>query len=208
MARQLERHSLRKRESMGTTTAGNKLIILDRDGVLNPVDEGGVVKSADAWQPIVGSMDAVALLTQAGYTVVVAANQSGLGRGLLSMQDVNDIHSKMHQQVQKAGGRIDGIWFCPHTAADGCDCRKPLPGMVSDILSRFNAEAADTWLVGDSLRDLQAIAAVGGKPALVLTGKGKKTLVAEGDSLPENTQVFDSLLAFSQYLLQNHAEAI
>ena len=85
MAWQLERHSLRKRESMGTTTAGNKLIILDRDGVLNPVDEGGVVKSADAWQPIAGSMDAVALLTQAGYTVVVAANQSGLGRGLLSM---------------------------------------------------------------------------------------------------------------------------
>ena len=205
MARQLERHSLRKQKSMGTTTAGNKLIILDRDGVLNPVDEGGVVKSADAWQPIVGSMDAVALLTQAGYTVVVAANQSGLGRGLLSMQDVNDIHSKMHQQVQKAGGRIDGIWFCPHKAAADCDCRKPKAGMIADIFDRLNRDAAHTWLVGDSLRDLQAIEAAGGHPVLVLTGKGKQTLSTE--ELPENTQVFDDLLAFAQYLVQQEEGA-
>ena len=184
-----------------------KLIILDRDGVINQ-DRDDFVKSADEWVPIEGSMDAIAFLTEAGYTVAVATNQSGIGRKYFTMQELTEMHNKMHRLAQQAGGIIDGIWFCPHTAADGCDCRKPLPGMVSDILSRFNAEAADTWLVGDSLRDLQAIAAVGGKPALVLTGKGKKTLVAEGDSLPENTQVFDSLLAFSQYLLQNHAEAI
>ena len=184
-----------------------KLIILDRDGVINQ-DRDDFVKSADEWIPIAGSMDAIAFLTVAGYTVAVATNQSGIGRKYFTMQELTEMHNKMHRLAQQAGGVIDGIWFCPHTAADGCDCRKPLPGMVSDILSRFNAEAADTWLVGDSLRDLQAIAAVGGKPALVLTGKGKKTLVAEGDSLPENTQVFDSLLAFSQYLLQNHAEAI
>ena len=184
-----------------------KLIILDRDGVINQ-DRDDFVKSADEWVPIEGSMDAIAFLTEAGYTVAVATNQSGIGRKYFTMQELTEMHNKMHRLAQQAGGVIDGIWFCPHTAADGCNCRKPLPGMVSDILSRFNAEAADTWLVGDSLRDLQAIAAVGGKPALVLTGKGKKTLVAEGDSLPENTQVFDSLLAFSQYLLQNHAEAI
>ena len=184
-----------------------KLIILDRDGVINQ-DRDDFVKSADEWIPIAGSMDAIAFLTEAGYTVAVATNQSGIGRKYFTMQELTEMHNKMHRLAQQAGGVIDGIWFCPHTAADGCDCRKPLPGMVSDILSRFNAEAADTWLVGDSLRDLQAIAAVGGKPALVLTGKGKKTLVAEGDSLPENTQVFDSLLAFSQYLLQNHAEAV
>ena len=184
-----------------------KLIILDRDGVINQ-DRDDFVKSADEWVPIEGSMDAIAFLTEAGYTVAVATNQSGIGRKYFTMQELTEMHNKMHRLAQQAGGVIDGIWFCPHTAADGCDCRKPLPGMVIDILSRFNAEAADTWLVGDSLRDLQAIAAVGGKPALVLTGKGKKTLVAEGDSLPENTQVFDSLLAFSQYLLQNHAEAV
>ena len=184
-----------------------KLIILDRDGVINQ-DRDDFVKSADEWVPIEGSMDAIAFLTEAGYTVAVATNQSGIGRKYFTMQELTEMHNKMHRLAQQAGGVIDGIWFCPHTAADGCDCRKPLPGMVSDILSRFNAEAADPWLVGDSLRDLQAIAAVGGKPALVLTGKGKKTLVAEGDSLPENTQVFDSLLAFSQYLLQNHAEAV
>ena len=184
-----------------------KLIILDRDGVINQ-DRDDFVKSADEWIPIAGSMDAIAFLTEAGYTVAVATNQSGIGRKYFTMQELTEMHNKMHRLAQQAGGVIDGIWFCPHTAADGCDCRKPLPGMVSDILSRFNAEAADTWLVGDSLRDLQAIAAVGGKPALVLTGKGQKTLAAEGDSLPENTQVFDNLLAFSQYLLQNHAEAV
>ena len=184
-----------------------KLIILDRDGVINQ-DRDDFVKSADEWIPIAGSMDAIAFLTEAGYTVAVATNQSGIGRKYFTMQELTEMHNKMHRLAQQAGGVIDGIWFCPHTAADGCDCRKPLPGMVLDILSRFNAEAADTWLVGDSLRDLQAIAAVGGKPALVLTGKGKKTLAAEGDSLPENTQVFDNLLAWSQYLLQNHAEAV
>ena len=184
-----------------------KLIILDRDGVINQ-DRDDFVKSADEWVPIEGSMDAIAFLTEAGYTVAVATNQSGIGRKYFTMQELTEMHNKMHRLAQQAGGVIDGIWFCPHTAADGCDCRKPAPGMVNDILSRFNAEAADTWPVGDSLRDLQAIAAVGGKPALVLTAKGKKTLAPEGESLPENTQVFDNLLAFSQYLLQNHAEAV
>lgn len=205
MARQPERHGIRKREPMATISPGGKLIILDRDGVLNPVDEGGVVKTAEAWQPIAGSMDAVALLTQAGCTVVVAANQSGLGSGLLSMQDVNDIHGKMHQQVQKAGGRIDGIWFCPHKAEADCDCRKPKAGMIADIFDRLNREAGHTWLVGDSLRDLQAIETAGGHPVLVLTGKGKQTLSTE--ELPENTQVFDDLLAFAQYLVQQEEGA-
>ena len=156
-----------------------KLIILDRDGVINQ-DRDDFVKSADEWIPIAGSMDAIAFLTEAGYTVAVATNQSGIGRKYFTMQELTEMHNKMHRLAQQAGGVIDGIWFCPHTAADGCDCRKPLPGMVSDILSRFNAEAADTWLVGDSLRDLQAIAAVGGKPALVLTGKGKKNTGSRG----------------------------
>lgn len=172
-----------------------KLIILDRDGVINQ-DRDDFVKSADEWVPIEGSLDAIAFLKQAGYTVVVATNQSGLGRQYFTMQDLNEMHDKMHRLVQQAGGSIDGVWFCPHTVAAHCNCRKPKSGMIEDILHRFSAVAADTVMVGDSLRDLQAIDAVGGQSVLVLTGKGKKTL-AEG-GLPEKTRVFDSLLSYAK----------
>lgn len=178
-----------------------KLIILDRDGVINQ-DRDDFVKSADEWVPLEGSMDAIAFLTQAGYTLAVATNQSGIGRQYFTMQELTEMHNKMHKLVQQAGGQIDGIWFCPHTGASGCNCRKPAPGMVEDILARFNARAEDVYMVGDSLRDLQAIDAVGGKPVLVLTGKGKKTLSQHGDELPEHTRIFDDLLAFSQTLIQ------
>ena len=181
-----------------------KLIILDRDGVINQ-DRDDFVKSADEWIPIEGSMDAIAFLTEAGYTITVATNQSGIGRKYFTMQHLAEMHNKMHRLVQQAGGVIDGIWFCPHTAADECNCRKPKPGMVEDIIARFNARAEDVYMVGDSLRDLQAIAAVGGKSVLVLTGKGEKTLQNEGDQLPEGTLVFDNLMAFSQYIMQQQA---
>ena len=183
-----------------------KLIILDRDGVINQ-DRDDFVKSADEWVALEGSMDAVAFLTQAGCTVAVATNQSGIGRKYFTVQTLNEMHAKMHRLAVQAGGVIDGIWFCPHTDADGCNCRKPKPGMIEDIIERFAADPAETWLVGDSLRDLQAIAAVGGKAALVLTGKGKKTLAQHEHELPENTQVFDNLLAFSQYIMQSTAPA-
>lgn len=190
---------------MSVQTRNNRLIILDRDGVINRAGSE-VIRRADKWVSLPGSLDAIAFLTQAGYTVVVACNQSGIGRGLLSMRELNEIHAKLHQQVQKAGGRIDGIWFCPHGANVDCDCRKPKTGMIKDILDRLSMCAADTWLVGDSLRDLQAIEAVGGHSVLVLSGKGKQTLAAEG--LPEDTQVFDDLLAFSQYLIQQENGAV
>ena len=183
-----------------------KLIILDRDGVINQ-DRDDFVKSANEWVPLPGSMDAVAFLSEAGYTVAVATNQSGIGRGLFTMQELTEMHNKMHKMVQQAGGVIDGVWFCPHTAAADCGCRKPKSGMVLDILDRFNAKAENTYMVGDSLRDLQAVAGAGGKPVLVLTGKGKKTLAEHAAELPEGTQVFDDLMAFSQYLMgQDEAE--
>ena len=181
-----------------------KLIILDRDGVINH-DRDDFVKSVDEWIPIEGSMDAIAFLTQADYTLAVATNQSGIGRKYYGIQELNEMHNKMHRLVQQAGGQIDGIWFCPHTAADECNCRKPKPGMVVDIIARFNARAEGVWMGGDSLRDLQASAAVGGKSVLVLTGKGEKTLQNEGDQLPEGTLVFDNLMAFSQYIMQQQA---
>lgn len=178
-----------------------KLIILDRDGVINH-DRDDFVKSPDEWQAIEGSMDAIAFLTQAGYTIAVATNQSGIARQYFTMQTLNEMHSKMHKLVHQAGGEISGIWYCPHVAEHQCACRKPKSGMILDILQRFNAEASETWLVGDSLRDLQAIANVGGKAVLVKTGKGLKTW--EQGGLPENTLVFENLLHFSQFILQHN----
>ena len=177
-----------------------KLIILDRDGVINH-DSDQFIKSPEEWQPIEGSMDAIAFLTQAGYTIAVATNQSGIARGYFTEQTLNEMHAKMHKLVRQAGGEISGIWFCPHSADSQCDCRKPKPGMILDILDRFQADATKTYLVGDSLRDLQAIASAGGLPILVKTGKGMKTLNNHTEQLPQNTQIFDSLLAFATHLV-------
>ena len=178
-----------------------KLIILDRDGVINH-DSDQFIKSPEEWQPIDGSLDAIAFLTQAGYTLAVATNQSGIARGYFNVQTLNELHAKMHKLVRQAGGEISGVWFCPHTADSNCDCRKPKDGMILDILDRFQAQASETYLVGDSLRDLQAIASAGGKPILVRTGKGMKTLAKESEHLPQGTQIFDSLLDFAVHLVR------
>ena len=169
-----------------------KLAILDRDGVIN-FDSDAFIKTPDEWKPIPGSLEAIARLTQAGYRVVVATNQAGIGRGLLDMAALNAINDKMWKAANQAGGRIDAMFFCPHTNADKCDCRKPATGMFKEISQRFGLELNGVPAIGDSMRDLQAAAAVGAIPVLVLTGKGKKTK-AEG-GLPENTQIFRNLAA-------------
>jgi D-glycero-D-manno-heptose 1,7-bisphosphate phosphatase len=172
-----------------------KLIILDRDGVINH-DSAEFIKSPDEWKPIPGSLEAIARLTQLGYHIVVATNQSGVGRGLFDMDTLNAIHEKMNKAVSQAGGRIDAVFFCPHTNGDGCSCRKPLPGMLMDIANRFNKDPEGIPVVGDALRDLQAAAVVGAQPILVLTGKGKKTQA--DPALPPNTRVFANLAAVAE----------
>jgi D-glycero-D-manno-heptose 1,7-bisphosphate phosphatase len=167
-----------------------KLIVLDRDGVIND-DSDAFIKSPEEWRPIEGSLEAISKLNFAGYRVVVATNQSGIDRGFFNMQTLNTIHEKMHQMLGVAGGRIDAIFFCPHTAQSGCDCRKPKPGMFRAIGQRFHVDLTGVPCVGDSLRDLQAADAVGGQPILVRTGKGEKTLAKGG--LPENTLIFANL---------------
>lgn len=175
-------------------TFGKKLVILDRDGVIN-VDSDAFIKTPDEWVPIPGSLEAIARLNHAGYRVAVASNQSGIGRGLFDMATLNAMHLKMHRAAAAVGGRIDAVFFCPHTGEDQCECRKPKPGLLQMIAERFEIDPAVTPVVGDSLRDLQAGAALGFRTHLVLTGKGKKTLAAGG--LPEGTRVHDDLKAFA-----------
>ncbi len=177
-----------------------KLIILDRDGVINQ-DSDQFIKSPAEWQPIAGSLEAIARLNQAGFRVVVATNQSGVGRGLFDMTTLNAIHDKMHKAAALVGARIDAVFFCPHTSDSHCHCRKPKSGMFEEIAARFNVELKDVPAVGDSLRDLQAGAALGTKPYLVLTGKGTKTQAA--GHLPEGTQVFANLSAVVTELLKD-----
>jgi D-glycero-D-manno-heptose 1,7-bisphosphate phosphatase len=171
-----------------------KLVVLDRDGTIN-LDSDQYIKSPAEWKPIKGSLEAIARLTQAGWRVVVATNQSGIARGLFDMAALNAIHDTMQRAVQQAGGRIDAIFFCPHADDANCECRKPKPGMLLEIGRRLNASLEGVPIVGDSLRDLQAAAAVGARPVLVLTGKGTKTREAGG--LPPGTEVFADLAAFA-----------
>jgi D-glycero-D-manno-heptose 1,7-bisphosphate phosphatase len=174
-----------------------KLVILDRDGVIN-YDSEAFIKSPEEWKPIPGSLEAIAHFTQAGYRVVVATNQSGIGRGLLDMGTLNAINDKMYKAAIQAGGRIDAMFFCPHTNSDNCDCRKPATGMFKEISERFGLGLTGVPAIGDSLRDLQAAAAVDALPVLVLTGKGKVTQLEE--QLPPNTRIFPDLAAAADAL--------
>lgn len=175
-----------------------KLIILDRDGVINH-DSAQFIKSPDEWKPMAGSLDAIARLTREGWRVVVATNQSGLARGLFDMTTLNAIHTKMHKAAAQAGGRIEAVFYCPHAAEANCTCRKPKPGLFEEIAARYGRELAGVPAVGDSLRDLQAAASVKARPLLVRTGKGEKTLAAGG--LPDDTEVFADLGEVAEHLL-------
>lgn len=174
-----------------------KLIILDRDGVINH-DSAQYIKSPEEWKPIPGSLEAIARLNQWGYRIVVATNQSGVGRGLFDMDTLNAIHEKMMKATAQAGGRIDAVFFCTHTDADQCDCRKPRPGMLNEIAARYNVSLAGVPVVGDSLRDLRAADAVGAQPILVLTGKGAKT--ADDPALPPETLMFPDLASVAAHI--------
>ena len=177
-----------------------KLVILDRDGVIN-LDSDQYIKSPEEWKPIAGSLEAIALLNQSGFRVVVCTNQSGIGRGLFDMDTLNAIHDKMIRALAQIGGHVDAIFFCPHTNADECDCRKPKPGMLREIEARFNISLTDVPAIGDSLRDLQSAIAVGAKPMLVLTGKGKRTLA--DPLLPRRTPSFPDLAAAVAQIIKN-----
>lgn len=175
-----------------------KLIILDRDGVINE-DSDAFIKSVDEWIPLPGSIDAIARLTMNDYRIVVATNQSGIARGLFDIDALMRMHDKMHQLVNEAGGAIEAIFFCPHGPDDGCGCRKPRAGMFRDIGTRLRVDLTGVPAVGDSLRDLQTAEVVGARPILVRTGKGEQTLATLGERA--GLEVYNNLAAVVDALL-------
>jgi D-glycero-D-manno-heptose 1,7-bisphosphate phosphatase len=184
-----------------------KLVILDRDGTINH-DRDDYVKSADEWQPLPGALEAIARLNHAGWHVVVATNQSGLGRGLFDVASLNAMHAKMHKLLAAAGGRIDAVFYCPHSPEETCNCRKPLPGLFEQIGERYGMDLKGVHSVGDTLRDLQAAAAVGCATHLVHTGKAEKL---KGHPLPADfppgTLAHADLAAFVDWLIDQSEAA-
>jgi D-glycero-D-manno-heptose 1,7-bisphosphate phosphatase len=178
------------------------VVVLDRDGTINE-DRDDYVKSPEEWIPLPGALEAMARLTQAGFQVLIATNQSGLARGLFDVATLHAMHSKLLRLLAPLGGRVDGIFFCPHGPHDGCTCRKPQPGLLQDIGQRLGVDLREVYVVGDSLRDLQAAQAVGAWPHLVLTGKGPSV---DPSQLPPGTGVHPDLSACVDALLQHHRE--
>ena len=172
-----------------------RLVILDRDGVVNH-DSDQYIKNPDEWQPIPGSVEAIVRFSQAGWRIVVATNQSGIARGLFDMAALNAMHSKMHKAVNQAGGHIEAVFYCGEAADSNSPYRKPNPGMLRDIGERFNVSLHGVPVVGDSAKDLEAAQAVGAQPVLVLTGKGERTRAA--GHLPPGTRVFADLAAVAR----------
>ena len=186
-----------------------KLIILGRDGILNRFREDHV-KEPSEWEPIPGALEAVAKLNHAGWHVVIATNQAGIGRGMIDMSAVNAVHLHMMKMLATKGGRLDAVFFCPHTRDDGCDCRKPLPGMMHDIALRYGADLSQVPMVGDTLRDLEAAQAAGCPPHLVKSGRAhlvSEAEVAQWAAAVPGTAVHDDLASFASYLLQQELAA-
>ncbi|WP_198674815.1 D-glycero-beta-D-manno-heptose 1,7-bisphosphate 7-phosphatase [Rhodoferax ferrireducens] len=184
-----------------------KLVILDRDGTINE-DSDDYVKSPEEWAPLPGALEAIARLNHSGWHVVIASNQSGLGRGLFDVSTLNAMHAKMNKLLAAVGGRVDAIFYCPHAPDDGCRCRKPEPGLFEQIGERYGLDLHDVPMVGDSARDVLAGLAAGCEPHLVLTGRGAAYI---GRSLPETfpkeTQVHADLAAFADFLIARETAA-
>ena len=176
-----------------------KLIILDRDGVIN-YDSDEYIKSADEWKAIPGSLEAISRLSHDGYHVVIASNQSGLARKKFNIVALNEIHQKMLNHLSQYGGNIDSIFFCPHGPRQGCDCRKPKPGLLHAISTRLQISLKDVPMVGDNISDIEAAQSVEAKPILVRTGKGQSLI--DNNKVPDNVPVYSNLLEVAEALIK------
>ena len=177
-----------------------KLIILDRDGVIN-LDSMHSIKSPEEWVPIEGSLDAISFLNKHGYTVVVATNQSAISKKLFSLSTLDEIHKKMQDELMKKKGKIDKIFYCPHINEDECLCRKPKSGLMEKIKEHYNISLKKVPAVGDSARDLEAYYKSDAQPILVRTGNGKT--VEKNKTYPKNTLIFDNLLEASKFIVKS-----
>lgn len=175
-----------------------KLVILERDGVINEIGDQGIV-SPDDWRPIPGSLDAIARLNRAGFRVVVATNQPGVARGAPDLDTLHAIHARMQAAIAESGGVLDGIYFCPHAENAGCDCRMPAPGLLLEIARRVGGDLSGTPAISDSLEDLQAAADVGAVPVLVRSGRGLVSEAALGET--SSIPIFDNLSDAADQLL-------
>lgn len=187
-----------------------KLVILGRDGILNEFRDDHV-KSPQEWTPIPGALEAVARLNQSGWHVVVATNQSGIGRGMIDMASVNAVHAHMAQCLAAVGGRVDAVFFCPHTPEDHCDCRKPLPGLVTEIGRRYGIDLHLVPMLSDTVRDLQAAHAAGCEPHLLRTGRAAKLdseQLAQILAQVPGSRVHADLAGFADHLLRRDNVAI
>lgn len=185
-----------------------KLVILDRDGTINE-DRSDYVKSPDEWIPLPGALEAIARLSHAGWHVVVASNQSGLGRGLFDVSTLNAMHAKMHRLLAAMGGRLDAIFYCPHAPDEACHCRKPEPGLYEQIGERYGIDLKGVPTVGDTARDVLAGVVVGCEPHLVLTGKGAAYRGRRlPHTFPKKTLVHVDLAAFADFLIAREAAAV
>lgn len=178
-----------------------KLVILDRDGVIN-ADSDLYIKTVAEWQALPGSIDAIARLSRAGYRIAVATNQSGIARGMFDEITLSNMHSKMRALVEEAGGHIDVVCYCPHGPDEQCRCRKPATGLLEQIAEELGQSVRNAWLVGDHEKDIRMAVSAGCKPLLVRTGKGAATEQMLSASLRAQTLVFDDLAAASAYILQ------
>ena len=184
-----------------------KLVILDRDGTINS-DSDDFVKTPDEWVPLPGALEAIARLNHAGWHVVIASNQSGLGRGLFDVASLNAIHAKMHKMLAAVGGRVDAVFYCPHSPEESCNCRKPLPGLFEQIGARFGVALKSVPTAGDSVRDLLAGAAAGCEPHLVLTGKSASYQGGgQPEGLPPGARLHSDLAAFAEFILNRNTAA-
>lgn len=184
-----------------------KLLILDRDGTINRSRDDKVA-SPDEWEALPGALEAVARLNHGGWRVVLASNQSGIGRGLFDMASMNAVHAKMQRQLAAAGARVEAVFFCPHVPEDHCDCRKPAPGLFRQIGARFGVPLTDVPAAGNSLRHIQAAATAGCPTHLLLTGQSaalRNATAADLPLLPPGTHVHLDLTAFADWLLAQPA---
>jgi len=170
-----------------------KLIILDRDGVINE-DSDEYIKSPDEWIPIPGSLEAIGKLSQNSFRIIIITNQSGIGRKIFSVDMLHAIHKKMITHLSEFGGVIDGILFCPCKPEDHCNCRKPKPGLYNEVSNRLQMSLKNVFCVGDKITDIEAAKNAGGSPILVRTGKRKDEV--NDELTPKHVPVYNDLASF------------